>query len=92
MRLPARSPNLNAHAERFVGSIRRECLDRLMILGERHLRLVISEYVAHYNTERAHQGMGGRLIEGARSEQLNGEVQCRQRLGGMLSYYHREAA
>ncbi|MEX1368045.1 MAG: integrase core domain-containing protein [Nannocystaceae bacterium] len=63
MRLPARSPNLNALAERFIGSIRRECLDRVIPVGEQHLRRLIVEYVAHYNSERNHQGLGNRLID-----------------------------
>ena len=62
VRLPARSPNLNAFSERFVGSIRRECLGRVIPLGERHLRLLVAEYVVHYNLERNHQGIGNRLI------------------------------
>ena len=62
VRLPARSPNLNAYAERFVGSIRRECLDKVVLLGERHLRRVVTEYAAHYHTERNHQGLGNELI------------------------------
>ena len=63
VRLPSRSPNLNAYAERFVGSIRRECLNRVIPLGERHLRALVAEYVEHYNCERNHQGIGNRLIE-----------------------------
>jgi putative transposase len=62
VRLPARSPNLNAHAERFVGSARRECLDRVITLGERHLRRLLYEYVAHDHEERNHQALGNRLI------------------------------
>src|SRR5690606_34504720 len=62
-RLPTRSPNLNAHCERFVRSIREEALARVIPLGERHLRRVVSEYLAHYHAERHHQGLGGRLIE-----------------------------
>ena len=58
LRLPANSPNLNAYAERFVLSIRRECLDRFVPLNERHLRTAITEYVVHYHTERNHQGLG----------------------------------
>lgn len=62
VRLPSRSPNLNAYAERFVGSIRRECLSRVIPLGERHLRVLVAEYVEHYNLERNHQGVGNRLL------------------------------
>jgi putative transposase len=93
--LPSRSPNLNAYAERFVGSIRRECLSRVIPFGERHLRLLVSEYVEHYNLERNHQGLGNRLIGAACAPPTNdvvGGVKCRQRLGGLLSFYHRGAA
>ena len=62
LRLPANSPNLNAYAERFVLSIRRECFDRFVPLNERHLRTAITEYVVHYHTERNHQGLGNELI------------------------------
>ncbi len=62
LRLPANSPNLNAYAERFVLSIRRECLDRFVPLSERHLRTAVTEYVVHYHTERNHQGLGNELI------------------------------
>jgi transposase InsO family protein len=93
LKLPAHSPNLNAYAERFVLSIKTECLGKIVPLGERHLRLVLSEYVEHYHTERNHQGLDGRLPA---KEPLVGEkgddrdpVVCRQRLGGLLNYYHR---
>ena len=95
VRLPSRSPNLNAYAERFVGSIRRECLSRVIPLGERHLRVLVAEYVEHYNRERNHQGIGNRLIEPALAAPANdvgGAVRRRERLGGLLSFYHREAA
>ena len=93
VRLPARSPNLNAFAERFVGSIRRECLDRVIPLGERHRRHLVREYVRHYNTERNHQGIGNRLVEPAPcAANGDGPIECRERLGGLLRYYHREAA
>ena len=62
LRLPANSPNLNAYAERFVLSIRRECLDRFVPLSERHLRTAVTEYVVHYHTERNHQGLGNELL------------------------------
>jgi transposase InsO family protein len=93
VKLPPSSPNLNAFAERFVGSIRRECLDHIIPLGERHLRTVVREYVTHYNAERHHQGLGNRLIEHVLlPENDNGSIQCRQRLGGLLKFYHRGAA
>jgi transposase InsO family protein len=92
VRLPARSPNLNAFAERLVLSIRSECLDRIVPLGERHLRRAVTEFVAHYHRERNHQGLGNRLIDGAAPANTNGRVVRRERLGGVLSFYHRAAA
>jgi transposase InsO family protein len=92
VRLPARSPNLNAFAERFVLSIKSECLDRLVLLGEGHLRLAVREYVAHYNCERPHQGLDGRLVSAPANENRVGRIECSERLGGLLRYYHRQAA
>jgi len=93
VRLPAKSPNLNAYAERFVRSARRECLSRLVPLGEGHLRRVVYEFVAHYNAERNHQGLGNRLLSTPLSPANdNGSVRRKTRLAGLLSYYHREAA
>ena len=85
VRLPPRSPNLNAYSERFVLSIKSECLDRMIIAGERQLRQVIEEYVEHYHLERNHQGLGNRLITPgpAGSGRAVGWVCCRQRLGGI---------
>jgi len=91
VKLPPRSPNLNAYAERFVRSIKSECLDRMIPFGENHLRRVIEQYVEYYHRERNHQGLGNRLIvpaEGAR----DGPVRCKKRVGGLLKYYYREAA
>jgi transposase InsO family protein len=92
VRLPARSPNLNAYAERFVGSIRRECLSKIIPLGERHLRHVVLEFIRHYNAERNHQGLDNRLIEPTVAANGSGPIQRRKRLGGILSFYHRKAA
>lgn len=91
VKLPAQSPDLNAYAERFVRSIREECLSRVVPLGERHLRWVIGEYVNHYHLERNHQGLGNELIEPP-GETGRGRVVCRERLGGLLRYYYRQAA
>jgi transposase InsO family protein len=91
VKLPAQSPDLNAYAERFVRSIREECLSRVVPLGERHLRWVIGEYVEHYHLERNHQGLGNELIERS-SATGQGRVGCRERLGGLLKYYYRRAA
>jgi putative transposase len=93
IRLPARSPNLNSYVERFIRSIKYECLNKLILVGESHLRHAVSEYVAHYHAERNHQGLGNRLIEfPLEDESESGPVGCRERLGGMLKYYYREAA
>ena len=93
VRLPSRSPNLNAYAERWVGSARRECLAKVIPLGERHLRKLVSEFVAHYHAERNHQGLGNKLITPMNDNAANsGRIVRRQRLGGVLNYYHREAA
>ena len=96
VRIPARSPNCNPHAERFVETIKYECLNHLVLFGERHLRHVIKEFMAYYHRERFHQGLGGQLIEkhadSASGKSAQGKVACRSRLGGMLNFYHREAA
>lgn len=91
MRLPPRSLNLNAYAKRFVLSIKSECLDRMVILGERHLRHVINEYTEHYHVERSHQGLDNQLIDDF-SDGQSGHVVQRERLGGLLNYYYRDAA
>jgi hypothetical protein len=91
--LPARSPNLNAYAERWVRSVKEECLSKLILFGERSLRRALSEYVAHYHAERNHQGKSNVLLFGRVMETQREEaVQCRERLGGLLRYYHKEAA
>jgi putative transposase len=93
VRLPAHSPNLNAFAERYVLSIKSECLDRIIPLGEAHLRCAICEYVAHYHHDRNHQGLGNALVDGNLQDAARtGAVVCRERLGGLLNFYHREAA
>ena len=94
VRLPARSPNLNAYAERFVRSVKDECLRRVIPLGERHLRHVLTQYVEHYHGERNHQGLGNQLIEPlpANSNAGEGAVRRRERLGGVLNYFYRDAA
>jgi len=63
--IPERAPNANPYAKRFVRSIKDECLDRIVPLGERHFRRVVAEYVEHYHEERNHQGRGNRLIDGS---------------------------
>jgi putative transposase len=92
VRLPARSPNLNAFAERFVRTIRQECLSRMIFFGEDSLRRVVEEFVAHYNRERNHQALANRIIQPDVPQfPMEGEVHCRKRLGGLLRYYYREA-
>jgi putative transposase len=92
IRLPASSPNLNAYAERFVRSIKDECLNKLVLLGENHLRAAIREYLEHYHQERNHQGLGGQLIVPPANLNRPGPIVCRKRLGGLLRFYDSEAA
>ena len=96
VRLHARSPNLNAFAERFVRSIKSECVDRLVLFGEKSLRHVVGEYISHYHAERNHQGLSNVIpfpdkrtrAPGA----IHGNIHKAERLGGMLNFYYREAA
>jgi putative transposase len=93
--IPAQSPNCNAHAERFVRTVRTECLNHFVIFGERHLRHLLHEFIEHYLTERYHQGIGGRIIQpdlwpSNDKPTLDG-VKCRSRLGGVLNSYRRAA-
>ena len=92
IRLPPKSPNLNAYAERFVRSIKDECFNRVVPLGEGHLRLLVREYIEHYHRERNHQGLDNRLLQRAPPRRPDSDVQRRKRLGGLLNFYHREAA
>jgi putative transposase len=93
VKLPARSPDLNAIAERFVLSARTECLRRIIPLGEKHLRTILSEFLVHYHSERNHQGLGNELLTPLpANSNADGSIQCRERLGGVLKYYYREAA
>ncbi|HEY5530359.1 MAG TPA: integrase core domain-containing protein [Thermoleophilia bacterium] len=90
---PIRSPKANAVAERFVGTIRRECLDHILVFGERHLEQVLKECVRHYNEERPHRGLSPRTPEPTLVPQHPaGEVVRTGRLGGLINEYHREAA
>jgi putative transposase len=92
--LPPRSPNLNAFAERWIRSVKEECLSRLILFGEDSLRHVLNEYVEHFHHERNHQGKGNVLLFPVVSHdtERQGLIQCRKRLGGLLKYYAREAA
>ena len=91
--LPPRSPNLNAYIERFMLSLKSECLERMIFFGERSLRRALSEFVEHYHHERNHQGLENEIIDtGEEVGRSEGGVQCRDRLGGLLRYYYRDAA
>jgi Integrase core domain. len=92
VKLPPQSPNLNAHAERFVRSIKESCLHRLLLFGEHSLRRALREFVTHYHQERNHQGLGNRLIVSDLVSETSGAIRRRERLGGMLNYYYRAAA
>ncbi len=93
VKLPPRSPNLNAYAERFVRTIKESCLERLILFGEESLRTAVHNFVAHYHYERNHQGLDNRLICSEPGHVgSTGVVQRSQRLGGMLNYYYRAAA
>jgi putative transposase len=96
-RVGPRSPNMNAVAERWVQSVKQECLDHFVVLGEAPLRHILADYVAYYNEERPHQGMGNAPLGGAPPPVAPGalsvsEVCCRERLGGLLKHYTRRAA
>jgi transposase InsO family protein len=93
VRLPPCSPNLNPHLERFMRSVKEECIERMIFFGERSLQVAVAEFLNHFHAERNHQGLGNRLIEpGQEVGRTAGEVGCRERLGGMLRYYYRNAA
>jgi putative transposase len=91
--LPPRSPNLNAHLERFFGSLKSECLERMIFFGENMLRTAIRQFLEHYHGERNHQGLNNQVIEpGDEVGRVEGNVRCREWLGGLLRYYYRDAA
>jgi putative transposase len=93
IRLPPRSPNLNAYAERFVRSVKTECTQRMVFFGRSSLERALTHYVAHYHEERNHQGLQNRLLRCSDGPiNLAGRVRRRERLGGMLNFYHREVA
>jgi hypothetical protein len=84
------APNANAFAERFVRSIKSECLDRMIFFGVESLHRVIAQYVEHYHAERNHQGLENAILEpGSEVGATEGRILRRQRLGGMLNYYYR---
>ena len=92
--LPPRSSNLNAYAERWVRSVKEECLSHVIVFGERALRYALTQYAVHYHQERPHQGTGNvlHMISPHRETVRKGAIQCLERLGGLLKYYGREAA
>ena len=93
VQLPARSPDLNSHLERFHLSIKSECLSRMIFFGEQTLRRAVKSYLTHYHEERNHQSLDNAIISpDGEVGSTTGEVQCRERLGGMLNYYFRRAA
>jgi hypothetical protein len=93
VRLPPRSPNCNAHLQRFMRSVKGECLDRLIFFGESSLRRAVRQFLEHHHAERNHQGLGNRIIDASAEVGCRaGEVHCRQRFGGALRYYYRPAA
>jgi transposase InsO family protein len=93
IRTPVLSPQANAFAERFVGTLRRECLDHVLILGKQHLREVLAEYVRHYNGHRPHQGLRQEppLLEPGHVADITATIERRQVLGGLISEYRRAA-
>jgi len=91
--LPPKSPDLNAYMERWFRSLKTECLDRMIFFGRRSLENAVREFVEHYHAERNHQGLGNELIQPVdEADSVAGRIKCRERLGGMLKYYHRRAA
>ena len=85
---------ISAYAERWVRSVKEECLSRLILFGEASLRHALTQYVAHFHHERNHQGKGNVLLFPVVSQDTvsQGPIQCRERPGGLLKYYEREAA
>lgn len=91
--LPPRSPNCNAHIERFMSSLKSECVDCMIFFSEASLRKALAEFASHYHEERNHQGLKNELIDpGGEFGTTTGSIQCCERLGGLLRYYHRRAA
>jgi hypothetical protein len=90
--LPPKSPNLNPQVERFMRSMESECLNRMIFFGENSLRKALAEFSAYSHGERNHQGDDNQVVEpGSEIGPKEGEIQCRERLGGILRYYFREA-
>ena len=94
LKMPKQSPNLNSFSERFVQSIQVECLNKMILFGEQHVRYVVEQYAEQfYNHERPHQGLGNRtIIQPLKTPPSTGRILCRERLGGLLKSYYRKAA
>ena len=95
LRLPARSPNLNSYAERWVRTVKEECLSKLILFGEGSIRRALREFEVHYHGERNHQGKGNVLLfpcGEVPTRKRGPSIRCHERLGGLLKYYHRKAA
>jgi hypothetical protein len=93
--LPPKSPNLDAYAERWVRSVKEECLSKPILFGERSLKRALHHYQLHYHQERNHQGKGNLLLFPSPPRPMTlklGKVRCSERLGGLLKYYACEAA
>ena len=93
VRLPPKSPNLNSYIERFMRTIKDEALHIMIFFGENSLRRATNSFLEHYHGERNHQGLDNKIIAPIEEAGQNGGgIQCRERLGGLLRYYYREAA
>jgi transposase InsO family protein len=95
VKLPPRSPNLNANLERWHRSVKAECLSKMILFCETSLRLVLSNYVSHFHGERNHQGKGNVILFPGADDRIGestGQIQTRERLGGLLKFYYRDAA
>ncbi len=93
LRLPPRSPNLNANLERYFRSLKDECLSRMIFFGEKSLHRAVTAFLEHYHAERNHQGLDNQIIEpGDEVGSVTGTIENRERLGGLLKYYYRDAA
>ena len=93
IKTPVRLPQANSFAQRFIGTLRRECLDHVLILGQRHLRNILGEYARHYNGHRPHQARQQRppLHQPGHTIDLTARIERRWAIGGLISEYHRAA-
>lgn len=95
VKLPPRSPNLNAHCERWIRSVKTEVLSRMIFFRERSLRHCLAHYVSHFHEERTHQGKRNVILVPAPTDRIgesSGQIRTRERFGGLLKFYYREAA